>query len=113
MINSITNLCCSLRVIGTDYQAIMHFNTPKDKCIENLDQLTIENDKLNFHSYMRSNDIIYGRPYNLAYFKVILEKMLDYLNAECGHKLEMGYIHRNATSIHLYKDKYCKKIILE
>ena len=54
---------------------------------------------------MRSNDVIYGTPYNLAYFKILQERMLDYLNTECGHNLEFGYLHHNATSIHLYEDK--------
>lgn len=93
-------------------QAIMHFNRPKDQFIENLDQpctvfcqFTVTDNKLNFHSFMRSNDIIYGTPYNLAYFKVLQERMLNYLNNNCGHKLEFGYLHHNVTSLHLYRDK--------
>lgn len=93
-------------------QAIMHFNRPKDQFIGNLDQpctvftqFTVENNKLNFHSFMRSNDIIYGTPYNIAYFKLLQGRMLEYLNKECGHNLEFGYIHHNVTSLHLYEDK--------
>jgi len=93
-------------------QAIMHFNRPKDQFIENLDQpctvfcqFTVTDNKLNFHSFMRSNDIIYGTPYNLAYFKLSQERMLHYLNSECGHNLEFGYLHHNITSLHLYENK--------
>jgi len=93
-------------------QAIMHFNRPKDQYIENLDQpctvfcqFTVEDDKLNFHSFMRSNDIIYGTPYNLAYFKLLQGRMLEYLNKECGANLRFGYLHHNITSVHLYENK--------
>ncbi len=93
-------------------QAIMHFNRPKDQFIENLDQpctvfcqFTVEDGKLNFHSFMRSNDVIYGTPYNLAYFKLLQGRMLKYLNEECGANLKFGYLHHNVTSLHLYEDK--------
>ncbi|MCJ7638143.1 MAG: thymidylate synthase [Nitrososphaeraceae archaeon] len=93
-------------------QAIMHFNRPKDQFIENLDQpctvfcqFTVENGALNFHGFMRSNDIIYGTPYNLAYFKLLQGRMLNYLNNECGHNLKYGYLHHNVTSLHLYFNK--------
>ena len=101
-------------------QAIMHFNRPKDQFIENLDQpctvfcqFTVTDNKLNFHSFMRSNDIIYGTPYNLAYFKLLQERMLTYLNTECNANLGFGYLHHNVTSLHLYDDKLsiAKKIV--
>jgi len=101
-------------------QAIMHFNRPKDQYVDNLDQpctvftqFTVEDGKLNFHSSMRSNDVIYGTPYNIAYFKTLLERMLKYVNEELGAGLEMGYIHHNVTSLHLYEDKIpiAKKIV--
>ena len=68
-------------------------------------QFTVENNKLNFHSNMRSNDVIYGTPYNLAYFKLLQERMLHYLNDNHRMKLSMGYLHHNVTSVHLYLDK--------
>ena len=93
-------------------QAIMHFNRPKDQFLGNLDQpctvfaqFTVEDNKLNFHSYMRSNDVIYGTPYNLAYFVLLQRRMLEYLNNKLGTSLEMGYLHHNTTSLHLYLDK--------
>lgn len=93
-------------------QAYMHFNRPKDQYLDNLDQpctmycqFMVVDNKLNFISCMRSNDVIYGTPYNLAYFKILQERMLDYLNIECEYNLEFGYLHHNATSLHLYEDK--------
>lgn len=93
-------------------QAIMHFNRPKDQYVDNLDQpctvftqFTVVDGRLNFHSFMRSNDVIYGMPYNLAYFKVLLDRMLDWLNSECGANLKHGCIYHNVTSLHLYEDK--------
>ena len=101
-------------------QAIMHFNRPKDQYIENLDQpctvftqFTVTDGKLNFHSFMRSNDVIYGTPYNIAYFKLLQERMLNYLNETQNLGLEFGYLHHNVTSLHLYEDKIdiAKKIV--
>lgn len=96
-------------------QAVMHFHRPKDQFKENLDQpctmftqFTVENGYLNFHSFMRSNDIIYGTPYNIAYFKLLQKRMLLFLNAQkCSPKeyLKFGYLHHNVTSLHLYEDK--------
>jgi len=93
-------------------QAILHFNRPKDQYIENLDQpctvfcqFTVENNNLNFHSFMRSNDIIYGTPYNLAYFKLLQSRMLHYLNSKHNINLGFGYLHHNVTSLHLYENK--------
>ena len=97
-------------------QAVMHFNRPKDQYLENLDQpctvfcqFTVVKGELNFHSFMRSNDVIYGTPYNLAYFKLLQERMLKYLNEEVilrgEEKLKMGHLHHNVTSLHLYEDK--------
>lgn len=103
-------------------QAVMHFHRPKDQYKENLDQpctmytqYTVEDNKLNFHSNMRSNDIIYGMPYNLAYFKLLQERMLCCLNNVHGMELSMGYLHHNVTSLHLYWDKIhlAKEIIGE
>jgi len=103
-------------------QAIMHFNRPKDQYVDNLDQpctvfaqFTVEDNKLNFHSYMRSNDVIYGTPYNLAYFVVLQRRMTEYLNSKLKINLEVGYLHHNTTSLHLYLDKIqiAKKIIGE
>jgi len=93
-------------------QAIMHFNRPKDQYVDNLDQpctvftqFTVVDGRLNFHSHMRSNDIIYGMPYNLTYFKVLLDRMLEWLNTECDANLKHGCIYHNVTSLHLYEDK--------
>lgn len=109
---------CQNRLVDNLYtlQAIMHFNRPKDQWIGNLDQpctvfcqFTVETkptgDHLNFHSFMRSNDIIYGTPYNLAYFVKLQSRMIKYLNTFHNKKLKFGYLHHNVTSLHLYEDK--------
>lgn len=112
---------CQNRLINNPYtlQAIMHFNRPKDQFPENLDQpctvftqFTVEDDengtpRINFHSYMRSNDIIYGTPYNLAYFVTLQRRMRSFLNENrvTSIPIEMGYLHHNVTSLHLYEDK--------
>lgn len=105
---------CQDRLVRNPHtlQAIMHFNRPKDQYQGNLDQpctvfaqFTVEQNKLNFHSYMRSNDVIYGTPYNLAYFKILQQRMCDWLNTNHHLNLSMGYLHHNTTSLHLYDDK--------
>jgi thymidylate synthase len=93
-------------------QAIMHFNRPKDQYVDNLDQpctvftqFTVTDDKLNFHSFMRSNDIIYGTPYNLAYFKLLQGRMIQFLHENGYPNIGWGFLHHNVTSLHLYEDK--------
>lgn len=92
-------------------QAYMHFNRPKDQFDDNLDQpctlftqFNVINNKLNFTSYMRSNDVIYGTPYNIAYFIELQRRMCKYLNRN-GYNIQMGSLYHNTTSLHLYDDK--------
>lgn len=101
-------------------KAYMHFNRPKDQWAENRDQpctvftqFTVVKKKINFHSYMRSNDIIYGMPYNLAYFRILLIRM-QYALKMRGIHLKLGSIYHNTTSLHLYADKlHIAKSIIE
>jgi len=89
-------------------QAYVHFNRPKDQWMMNLDQpctmyiqFVIRNDKLNLYANMRSNDIVYGTPYNIAYFIKLLHRMCNELKKYYPN-LEVGdYIH-HTTSIHYY-----------
>ena len=107
--------CCQALLKNPEtLQAVMHFHRPKDQYIGNCDQpctmftqFTIEDNRLNFHSFMRSNDVIYGTPYNLAYFRRLQERMMYYYNEKNtkGEKIDIGYIHHNVTSLHLYEDK--------
>jgi len=72
-------------------------------------QFTISNNKLHCATNMRSNDIWFGLPYDMAYFTYLQNKMFHKLK-ETYPDLELGeYVHF-VGNIHLYdknvKDKY-------
>lgn len=90
-------------------QAYLHFNRPKDQWKENLDQpctmyiqFVIRENKLNLYGYMRSNDIVYGMPYNISYFIKLLYRMRDEL-LETYPNLTVGSYTHNVTGLHYYK----------
>jgi thymidylate synthase len=60
-------------------------------------QFLVRNNKLNMTVYMRSNDIVYGLPYDSIYFMSIQDYLANKLNIKIG-----SYVH-HATSMHLYK----------
>jgi thymidylate synthase len=96
-----------LRLNLSTNQAYLHFNRPKDQWNENLDQpcclaiqFLIRDKKLNLIAYMRSNDLVYGTPYNILYFVKLMHRMLRELN---DPELKIGNYYHHATSIHIYK----------
>lgn len=54
--------------------------------------------KLEYIVYMRSNDVEYGLPYDLAWHQYVYKKMLDDLGV-----YEPGLIHWHASSLHKYE----------
>lgn len=85
-------------------RAILNISDPQlNKLITKDLQCTIaihflvRNNKLNMTVYMRSNDIVYGLPYDSIYFMSIQNYLATELNIEIG-----SYVH-HATSMHLYK----------
>ena len=87
-------------------QAIMHFNRPKDQYSGNLDQpccmysqFLIRNDLLHYTINMRSNDLWFGTPYNLAYHIELMYRMRD----ELPWPLGIGTLTLNTTSLHIYR----------
>ena len=102
-------------------QAYMHFNRPKDQWIHNLDQpctvyvqMTIVDGKLNIISNMRSNDIIFGTPYNMSYFAKMQKKMVKELS-DASINVQPGSLFHNVASLHLYEDRLdiCESIVGE
>lgn len=63
-------------------------------------QFLIRDNKLNLFVYMRSNDAIWGTPYDLFMFTVLQEVIANSL------KIELGEYYHNATSLHIYKRHY-------
>jgi thymidylate synthase len=89
-------------------QAIIFFCRPKDQWSGNLDipctlniQFQIRDDRLNLTIYMRSNDLVYGTPYNMLYFVKLMHRMKDELK-QYYTTLEIGDYYYNATSLHFY-----------
>ena len=91
-------------------QAYLHYNRPMHQWRGNLDQpctmhiqFYIRNNKLYLKGVMRSNDLVYGTPYNILYFIKLMYRMRDELREAKYPDLEIGdYIH-SVTSLHYYK----------
>jgi hypothetical protein len=96
-----------LKLCKSTNRAVMHMNRPCHMWPYNLDvpccmflQFTIRNDQLNLHATMRSHDIVYGWPFNMQYFVVLMYRMLDELEMS---DLKIGNLYYSATSLHMYE----------
>lgn len=70
----------------------------KDYACNNLSQLLIRNDKLMWTQVMRSNDLIWGTPYNFVQFVSLQQIMASMLGVDIG-----PYTHFSNSS-HIYYD---------
>lgn len=94
-------------------RAILHINEPSDlhvattvgtkdvPCTLAL-QFFIREKELHLHVTMRSNDAIWGMPYDIFSFTIIQEAMLGKLN-EADMNLKLGKYYHTAGSLHLYE----------
>lgn len=62
-------------------------------------QFTIRNERLNMHVFMRSNDCIWGMPYDVFMFTNMQMVIANELDLACGN-----YYH-TATSMHIYHER--------
>lgn len=93
-------------------RAVINLNVPNENVIETKDepctialQFLIRNGKLNCTGMMRSNDIWFGLPYDIAFFTELQKYIADRLNVKYG-----TYTHF-VTSLHMYdrdKEKIAK-----
>lgn len=95
-------------------RAILHINEPNDlyvatsigtkdvPCTLAL-QFFIREKRLYLHVTMRSNDVIWGMPYDIFSFTIIQEAMLGTLRALGMDDLELGEYYHTIGSIHLYE----------
>lgn len=60
----------------------------------------IRNNKLNMIVYMRSNDIIWGLPYDIYMFTTMQEVIANELG------IDLGFYRHIPTSLHVYSDHY-------
>jgi len=98
-----------LMLLKKTNQAYIHFNRPKDQWNENLDQpccmniqFQIRDDFLNLNVNMRSNDLVYGVPYNMLYFVKLMHRMVAELKEKTYPTLQIGDYFYNAASLHFY-----------
>lgn len=92
-----------------DRQAVIHIkeasNKPtKDTPCTCLLQFTCEGGNLNLHTYMRSNDIWLGLPYDAAFFMVLLQI------ASLRTGIPMGRYYHTVGDLHLYEKHWGKKV---
>lgn len=94
-------------------RAVMHINQPRDlrkavafgskdvPCTMSI-QLFIRDRLLHMHVLMRSNDIVWGLPYDVFSFTCLMESFLYQLQ-ENGVEVDgLGQYHHTAGSLHLY-----------
>ncbi len=94
-------------------RAVMHINEPGDllraveqgskdvPCTMSL-QLLIRDRKLHMHVLMRSNDVVWGMPYDVFSFTCLQETFL-YKLQEAGVPVDdLGSYHHTAGSLHIY-----------
>lgn len=94
-------------------RAVMHINEPSDllraveqgskdvPCTLSL-QLLIRDRLLHMHVSMRSNDVVWGLPYDVFSFTCLQEAFL-YKLQEAGVQVDdLGYYHHSAGSLHIY-----------
>ena len=88
-------------------RAVINLNTPNERVIETKDepctialQFLIRDGKLHCTGMMRSNDIWFGFPYDVAFFTELQKYIADRLKVGYG-----SYTHF-VTSLHLYERNY-------
>lgn len=93
----------------TSRRAKININTPNEYVIETKDepctmflQFLIRNGKLHCTTVMRSNDIWFGFPYDMAFFTELQKYIADKLNVNYG-----TYTHF-VVSMHMYERDYDK-----
>lgn len=93
-------------------QAVMHFNRPCHQYLGVKDfPCTLEmifhirNNKLNATTVMRSNDVIKGTTFDIPFFMLVQQMMLNALK-KVYPELEMGTYTHLAHSMHLYESDF-------
>lgn len=66
-------------------------------------QFFVRNRALHMHVVMRSNDVWYGLPYDLPWFRAVQVAMLSRINSRLNEKIELGTYTHQVMSLHLYE----------
>src|SRR5574340_1071606 len=91
----------SRKAVMTIYQPEDSRESKDNPCTIFL-QLIIRNNKLDMYTFMRSNDIWLGTPYDVAFFTIVQEIALVKLQYTYP-ELRLGTYFHNATSLHAYE----------
>jgi len=93
-------------------QAILHFNLPEHQYTTNKDFVCtmygifqIRDNKLNFTVSMRSNDVIWGLPTDIAFFAILQSQLHTHLKSTYP-TLELGSYTHIANSFHIYEHHF-------
>lgn len=94
-------------------RAVMHINEPNDldkatvkgskdvPCTMSM-QLLIRDRRLHMHVLMRSNDVVWGMPYDVFSFTCLQEALLYRLQEQGVPVDDLGSYHHTAGSLHIY-----------
>lgn len=98
-----------LRANPHDRQAVIHIkdasNVPtKDTPCTCLLQFTVFEGRLDFHTYMRSNDIWLGLPYDMAFFTSLQHIVSQETN------IPLGEYYHTVGDLHLYERHWEKQV---
>lgn len=93
-----------------DRQCILHIKEASDKPTKDtpctcLLQFTCFKGRLNLHTYMRSNDIWLGLPYDMGFFTVLLQIVAK------ATGLRVGLYYHTVGDLHLYERHWNKKVM--
>ena len=93
-------------------QAVLHFNLPEHQHKNNKDFVCtmygifqIRDNKLNLTVSMRSNDVIWGLPTDIAFFAILQSQMVSHLKYVYP-ELQLGTYTHIANSFHIYEHHY-------
>ncbi len=93
-------------------QAILHFNLPEHQYETNRDFVCtmygifqIRDNQLNFTVSMRSNDVVWGLPTDIAFFTTLQCQMLSHLRLTYPDLMLGTYTHL-ANSFHIYEHHF-------
>lgn len=107
------NVLEELRRDPDSRRAVMHINEPLDldrattrgskdvPCTMSL-QLLVRDRRLHMHALMRSNDVVWGMPYDVFSFTSLQEAFLYKLQAIGVPVDDLGSYHHTAGSLHVY-----------
>jgi thymidylate synthase len=111
------NVVDELKADPHSRRAVIHINEPYDlrhavlngskdvPCTMSL-QLLIRDRRLHMHALMRSNDVVWGMPYDVFSFTSLQEAFLYTLQDEGVPVDDLGCYHHTAGSLHLYDTHY-------